>query len=601
MCNPGHQRTRVGAVAAMFIGSVAVWLAVAAAIVEVEYYDGLSAICNARYFLGRSAFYLFDRGPLMAWVLTPAEAMKDALALDPLDLRADHGTMAVLHVGYLVVVYLALVRHLGQKWSTLVAFVTSVTNYVFWSYAPFVSHDLLAGALLLWMVIWSDEVAQAPRLRTWGLLVAAGTLGPLVKQTFGVFWVAVLAAHVAPTLLRLDGRHRTPARGLGWLAAGAATSGLLVWLTYGLVLADWVPDVPLWLRPYRNLQYLAHVYDGTDVRFPLWIYVRNLWAYGRLTTLLLLPGLALALAGSRLQRRVAFAWIASVVFVHALPLREVRYMGFVAPLSAFLIAPVALHLGRHRAALLAMGALLTLDLAGGLTEAARVAMPFYRHSELGRLLDSLPPRGAHRRPLYHNVVMLSFVAPGQSPLAGDRYHRVFHVGAHHVGILRGYAPSEVRPVLPAQLRTLAAAAPEGSALLFANAILAHGPTWVPAPPVGSEGFVQGLAILQTIVLARGEGETYQTPAGKVVRVSVGRDDARAVLVIDPADVADMPLGALLPVGIVDGAKAFPLWRRPDGRLALPLPPPAGATTPERLALRWFAVQRRSPPASVRTR
>ena len=489
-------RTAVGIVAALWLASIAAWLLAAAAIVDIEYYDGLSAICNARYFLGSSPSYVFDRGPLMAWVLMPAEAIKGWLALHPLDLRPYHGAAAVLHVGYLLAVYVALVRHLGQRWSTLIAFVGAVTSYVFWSYAPFVSHDLVAGALFLWMVIWSDDVGRAPRAAPWVLLVAAGTLGPLVKQTFGVFWIAVLAAHVVPTLRRDDPRERTSLRGLCWLTAGAATSALLAWLVYGLVLADWVPDLPLWRRPYVNLQYLAHVYDGTDVRFPPWIYARNAWAYGRLTALLLLPGLALALRGSRLQRRVAFAWVAAVVFIHLMPLREVRYLAFVAPLSAFLIAPAAARMGRHKAGLLAMGALLVLDLGGGLREAARVFTPFYRHSELRTMLEPLSEQGRLRRPLYHNVSMLSFVAPGQSPLAADRYHRVFHVGAHQIGLLYGYAPHDVRAVLPRQLATLAVTAPAGSALLFANNILAHGPTWAPAPPPGSETFVQGLAIAQ---------------------------------------------------------------------------------------------------------
>src|SRR5262249_25669529 len=197
---------------------------------------------------------------------------------------------------------------LGRRWSTLVAFVTAITSYMFFSYAPFISHDLVPGALFLWMIIWSDQFARAPRVGPWLLLVAAGALGPLVKQTFRVFWIAVLVAHLLPTLLPAAASQRTSPRALWWLTAGAGTSGLLAWLVYALVLTNWAPQIPAWLRPYRNLQYLAHEYDGTDVRFPLWIYIRNLWAYGRLTTLLLIPGLILSLTGSRLQRRTAFAW-----------------------------------------------------------------------------------------------------------------------------------------------------------------------------------------------------------------------------------------------------------------------------------------------------
>src|SRR6185295_20198515 len=221
-----------------------------------------------------------------------------------------------------------------------------------------------------------------PRLRPWLLLVAAGTLAPLVKQTFGVFWIAVLAAHALPTLVRADSRYRTPPRALGWLASGAVASGLLTWLIYGIVLADWAPQIPLWLRPYRNLQFLADVYEGTDIRMPLWIYVRNVWAYGRLTTLLLIPGLALSLGGSPRQRRLALAWITGVVFLHALPLREVRYMAFLAPLSAVVIAPALQMVGRRRAGVVVVAVLLFFDVSGAAREASKVATAFYRHSEL---------------------------------------------------------------------------------------------------------------------------------------------------------------------------------------------------------------------------
>ena len=221
------------------------------------------------------------------------------------------------------------------------------------------------------------------------LLVVAGTLAPLVKQTFGVFWIAVLAAHLVPTLLRADAEHRTSVRALGWLAGGALTSALFAWATYAIVLASWAPDVPAWLRPYRNLQHLAQVYDGTDAAFPLWIYIRNLWAYGRVTTLLLIPGLALSLAGSRLQRRVGYAWMTAVVLIHAMPLREVRYLAFVAPLSAFVIAPAVAILGRHKTGSLLVAALLLLDVHGAAMEASRVGTAFYRESPVRTLLEPL--------------------------------------------------------------------------------------------------------------------------------------------------------------------------------------------------------------------
>jgi hypothetical protein len=585
--------------AAVLLGAVAVWLFLAVVLVDIEYYDGLSAICNARYFLGRSPFYVFDRGPLMAWVLMPAELVKGWLRLHPLEVRPHHATMALLHVGYLLVVYGALLRWMGRHWSTLVAFASAITSYMFFSYAPFISHDIVPGALFLWMVIWSEQFAREPRFGAWLLLVVAGTLGPLVKQTFSVFWIAVLVAHLLPTLVRSDSPHRTSPRALWWLAGGAVTSGLLAWLIYALVLANWAPQVPAWLRPYRNLQYLAHEYDGTDVRFPLWIYIRNLWAYGRMSTLLLIPGLVLSLSGSRLQRRVAFAWIAAVVFVHALPQREVRYLAFVAPLSALLIAPALSMLGRHKIGSLLIIVVLLFDLVGAAMEASRVAIPFYRHSEARTLLDPLADGDRLRRPLFHNISMLSFIAPDQSPLAADRYHRIFHVGIHHIAVLYGYAVGDVRLVLPRQAPALTATAPEGSALLFSNAILAHRPTWIPGPPIGSESFAQGLATAQTIVLRRRHDDVYETSTGDAVRVEVKRQGSAATLTFDGAGVAAAHMGSLIAVAIVRGSGVHPLHRTPDGTLVLTdLAVPGSAAWADSLTLRLFVIQRRSPRASA---
>src|SRR4029453_13334060 len=97
-----HSAARVAA--RLIMSLVAAWLAAAAVLVQIEYYDGISAICNARYFLGLSTFYFFDRGPLMAWVQMPAEFLKSWLSLHPLDVRTHHAAMALIHLGYVVVV-----------------------------------------------------------------------------------------------------------------------------------------------------------------------------------------------------------------------------------------------------------------------------------------------------------------------------------------------------------------------------------------------------------------------------------------------------------------------------------------------------------------
>ncbi len=565
----------------VLLGVSAVWLVAAAVIVDVEYYDGLSAICNSRFFLSWGDFYFFDRGPFMAWVEMPAEALKRRLAIEPLDLRLDHATTALLHVGYLLAVYRAIVSKFGRIWSALAVFASAVTSYVFFSYAPFVSHDLAPGALLLWMIIWSDEFAQSRRPAFWLLLVAAGTAAPLIKQTYGVFWIAILFAHGLPLIMRTDPANRSDRRALTWLVVGAAASGVLTWIVYGLVLRTWVPDTALWLRPYRNLQYLGHVYDGTDTVFPIWIYIRNLWAYGRLTTLLLIPGLALSLAGTRLQRRAGIAWVTVVVFIHLLPLREVRYFAFAAPLTAFIVAPAAIALGRYPVGRLLMASLLMFDLGGAAIEASRIRKPFYRHNELRALLEPIARAGTPRKPLFHNISMLTFVAPDQSPLAADRYHRIFHVGVLHIRLLYGYAADQVRIILPTQLASATGRSPDGSAFLFANEILAHGPSWVPAPPIGARAFVQGLATLQTMAVQYRPDGAYQT--------ALGHDEQSRLLT---------------PVAMLKAGGFWPMQRRPDGSLVVMERDPSKAPIdPEPTAIRAFVVQRLStlPPEARGTR
>jgi hypothetical protein len=218
-----------------------------------------------------------------------------------------------------------------------------------------------------------------------------------------------------------------------------------------------------------------------------------------------------------------------------------------------------------------MAGLLVLDLGGAAAEASRIGKPFYRRNELRALLEPISSAGAPRKPLFHNVSMLSFVAPDQSPLAADRYHRIFHVAVLHVRVLYHYAPDQVRIVLPAQIASATGRAPDGSVFLFANEILAHGPSWVPAPPVGARSFVQGLATLQTMAAQHRPDGAYQT--------SLKNDEVSRLLT---------------PVAMLKGGGFWPMQKRPDGSFVVaarePSKPPVD---PEPTAIRAFVVQRLS--------
>src|SRR5260370_22049854 len=146
---------------------IAAWLGAAACVVQIEYYDGLSAIANARYFLGATDRYVADRAPMMGLVLMPAELARTALGLHPLDVRPHHIFLALLHVAYFIMVYRLLTRVYGSSWLVFAAWTAAIPNFVFFSYSPFLSHDIIPGVILLSMLIWCDRFCSHPSYRLW--------------------------------------------------------------------------------------------------------------------------------------------------------------------------------------------------------------------------------------------------------------------------------------------------------------------------------------------------------------------------------------------------------------------------------------------------
>lgn len=68
------------------------------------------------------------------------------------------------------------------------------------------------------------------------------------------------------------------------------------------------------------------------------MYLRNLFAHGYLAVALALPGLFFCLRSGNIRRQsVAVAWLVLVTFMQLLEFKEVRYLGFLAPLTALLV------------------------------------------------------------------------------------------------------------------------------------------------------------------------------------------------------------------------------------------------------------------------
>jgi hypothetical protein len=507
----------------LLLCGLAGWLLVSALLVGIEYYDGYDAICNAAAILRDDLSFNGLRAPLMALLLVPAEHLKQTLALHPLDVRPHHLTMAILHTGYVLVVYGLLVRRHADRRACLWAFVACVPSFVFFSYAPFISHDILPGAILLSMVVLSDAFHTRPRASTWLLLVLLGAVGPLIKQTYALFWGSVLVAQLVVGLFGTGSDRPHLLARWASLVGGAVASGAVAWLGIALSLGSAFPDVPFLSRPVEQIDLLFSE-AGSYNTFPPWIYLRNLPAYGSVTLLLLVPGLVMALRGSRLQRAVALNWILLFAAMHLLWTREVRYIAFLAPLSAFLLVPPLRALLRRTWSSVGVLVLVLFNLSplypySIAAEASRVFEPFYRQSEAARFLGPLGTSDPRPAPVLVNWNILSFAPPRHSPLAGDRYHRLFHFGRHHLGILFDYAPEEVVLASPAQLRWLWPA--DHALVLISQAPLMNSDAWLAEPPIGKYELEQALFLSKPIQLTRQADGRYEMGGGTVALTASG--------------------------------------------------------------------------------
>jgi hypothetical protein len=521
---------------------IAAWLIAAVCTLQIEYYDGLSAITNARYFLGITDRYVADRAPMMALLLVPAELVRTTLGLHPLDVRPYHVWLALFHGAYLVLTYRLLTRAFGSSWPVFLAWGAAIPNFMFFSYGPFLSHDIIPGVLLLAMLIGCDRYFGERSISVWMGLVALGAIAALVKQTFGVFWILL----VLTSFFRCTTSAGTEARTtLLRLACGALASGAVTWIVMGCLLGDADPQAPLLIRPLRNLQYLSGVYEGRNVVFPLWIYLRNSPAYGWLAMLLLIPGWILSIRGTRLQQSIAIAWLGGVVFMHLLPLREVRYVAFLAPLTAALLVPPLQFIAKRKSALVAAFLVLALDVGNCTLEAARIFHPFYTSGVERRFFDLLDDPANRRNPILVNTPMMSFVAPIPSPLAADRYHRIFHFGLVHLRSLYDCRDLRVIADERSALRS-AAASPDGSLLLHSTQILARGPSWRSGTPVADADFMQCAALCRSrIVRLRERSEDGPGDSETVMIRPADDDDGTPSIQGEPC--AEPSLGELLPL------------------------------------------------------
>lgn len=492
---------------ALLAATIGIWLAWSLVVVNIEFDDGYATIVNSQYFLGISGDYLWTRTPMVAWLLMPAEWVANALGLHPLDVRPHHALMVAIHFAYLIGVWHLLRARFGARVPVLIAFAAAIPSVVYFSYAPFISHDLLPGLIALAMLKLADVYVASRSRRAWLALVALGAAAALVKHTYGAIWVALLVAHACLVVCE----RRRDWRLLWHLAAAAACSGVIFWFVFAVVLASTYPDTAVWMRPWQQMQAVVSAFQREAPiveMFYQWVYLKNLSVYGFLAMSLVLPGIYLSWRhGDRLQRTAAIVWVFLFVTMNLVSFKEARYLAYLAPLTALLIVPaVSLLLQMHRVYAWAMAAVLLVDFGLAAREALRLREPFY-HDQVKEFLAVLPQRGELTAPLVMTRT-ISLLSPERYAFFGDRYHRIIHINDDQIRLLYGYPGALVRRAPDLRALSTGMFTP-GSILIFVNDFAAR------VPPIASDNrttlqpyFVQLVAVAESLTLRR-DGDAYR--------------------------------------------------------------------------------------------
>ena len=520
-----HKSTRI--LEYFILGGLIVWLFSAAWVVQIEYYDGYDSICNAGHFLGTVAEYQSTRGPFFGLILMPAEWLKQRLDWHPLDVRLHHITMAILHSLYLLGSYLMLVRLRGRNLVTLFAFVAAVPTFVFLTYAPFVSHDLLPGVFFLAMLLLAERFMKAPNWRCAVLMILLGALSAMIKHTFALFWFFILGIQLVLFLLDKDKAQRgASVRSYILLALCAVGSGLIAAGTLGWALKGAFPDQGFVERVMAQVKYLTFDAHDKSMDPPWWVYLRNFPAFGALASLLVLPGLWLSWKQGRRMKGLAIAWILSVVVIHLIGIRQVRYLTFVMPITAVLIVPVLQRLMKYREGVPAMLVVMLFTQFTATSPAKELLRPFsdfYRDGEARNLLDQyvFPESDEELQLLISNTHMLSFWDGRNTPLVGDVYHNLFHLHLHHINDLYELGSDNVILLSGDTVWNLEGW-PKNSAVILASAgLLINQVDWGGRPPLNADGYDLNLFKDEGFVVTRKSESDYVTEDGRALLIGEG--------------------------------------------------------------------------------
>jgi hypothetical protein len=491
-------------------------------VVQVEFGDGYDTILNARFFMGRHPQFYATRAPLMGLLVVLSESCRTGLGMHPMDMRPHHLLTAGLHLIYLFGVYFCMTRVFPRSWPRFLALAATLPCFLFFTLATNISHDIFPGVLLIWMVYLADQFLDRPRMTPWVLMVLMGAAAALIKHPLAMIWIGIVIC--GPILMLLARRRKEPVLVKRWagLVGASAASAAITWLVLAWALSGWFTDTPMLARPWAQIKWLPSQY--TETVFPLWIYLRNFHAIGLLA---------------------AMVWLLCFAFIHYLPMREVRYMAFLAPLTAVLIMPVLVFIWSRKPLRIAALVMLVVDAAlFSIPEATRIAHPFYTTNQVRRFLRPLERNLLNADPasMLIDNQYLTFLPPLDSPLAGDRYHRMYHLGWHHmVYYMYGLPPDKVPYVQGNPWAT--GNWPDGTILIRSNHFLVNPPVFAGSPPVHKHDFVQTIAKLESILLSNADG-VLQTQDGQPVNAGIVNRDGRLGLEIYWPDLSTGPSGQM---------------------------------------------------------
>jgi len=421
---------------------VSIWIISSAYFVNIENSDGYVTIANAKALLGQTPYnpgrlkfgeYFAERMPLNSILIMPAEKLARYLQLHAFDVRIHHLLFGLIHTLYLWLVYTLLRRHYNNELAVSIAFLATILNFIFFSYAPFLNPDIYPGAIFLIMLLLAQRFTTQPSWTIWLWLIILGACGPLIKHMYVFFWIIIICIYGWQLLTAKNYRTAT------WLFSGAVISAALAWIALSMALTKWHPTASFWLLPIEQINSIINGHPIKDqISWPWWFYLQNFAVgYGVLTTLLIIPGLTIAIKGKdTLAKNFAIAWIISFLIVMLIPYRETRYLAFLMPLTAFLVVNPIQWLLQHRRFWQIMAAFLLLfDITRSGLEATIIYNDFFSSNPIINFLQVIDATSNHQRPIFMPY-SLSFVTEKYTPLNGDRLHRVTHL--HQSTIIRLY-------------------------------------------------------------------------------------------------------------------------------------------------------------------